>query len=358
MNYTITDKAKNHIDNCRFCWMCRHICPIGNATGQERNTARARALVSSMYVRGSESMENIVDNLYECTLCGACTNNCVTGWDPKIFIRELRTSAIMQGVIPEYVRKMIGKYQAFGNVYGEESKLALHDESSDVLFYVGTDASIFTPDQVENAIKIFDKANVKVACPAKQPDSGEELYFLTGKTDETFSAMKKCADFINRYKKVVVYDPMDLKLFLHEYNEWGIAITAEIVGFNTYILELIENGQLHVNKGQNEYTVQDNFAYARDLDDVTTARRIIDTVGTNKDMLLCGKEANFAGSLLMYEYMPEVITQVANDRWFNAVNMSCKTIVTESPCEYVMLKRTAVDGYRVITVEEAILENM
>ena len=38
----ITEKAKNIIDNCRFCWMCRHVCPIGNATGQERNTARAR----------------------------------------------------------------------------------------------------------------------------------------------------------------------------------------------------------------------------------------------------------------------------------------------------------------------------
>ena len=36
----ITEKAKNIIDNCRFCWMCRHVCPIGNATGLERNTAR------------------------------------------------------------------------------------------------------------------------------------------------------------------------------------------------------------------------------------------------------------------------------------------------------------------------------
>ena len=75
-------------------------------------------------------------------------------------------------------------------------------------------------------------------------------------------------------------------------------------------------------------------------------------------MLLIGKEANLAGQLIMAEYMPEVMKQVAKDRWFNAKNMDCKTIVTENPAEYVALKATCPDGYRVISVEEMILENM
>ena len=36
----------------------------------------------------------------------------------------------------------------------------------------------------------------------------------------------------------------------------------------------------------------------------------------------------------------------------------CKTVVTENPAEYVCLKATAPQGYRVITVEQMILENM
>ena len=52
----ITENAKNIIDNCRFCWMCRHVCPIGNATGLERNTARARAFGASMVVRGATEL--------------------------------------------------------------------------------------------------------------------------------------------------------------------------------------------------------------------------------------------------------------------------------------------------------------
>ena len=47
----MSDKCKTHVDSCRFCWMCHHICPIGNATGLERNTARARALGLSLVNR-------------------------------------------------------------------------------------------------------------------------------------------------------------------------------------------------------------------------------------------------------------------------------------------------------------------
>ena len=75
-------------------------------------------------------------------------------------------------------------------------------------------------------------------------------------------------------------------------------------------------------------------------------------------MLLHGKEANLAGQLIMSEYMPEVMKKVALDRWQNAVNMDCRTLVTENPDEYIALKLSCPDGYRVIIVEEMLLENM
>ena len=113
-----------------------------------------------------------------------------------------------------------------------------------------------------------------------------------------------------------------------------------------------------MKKSENAYSLQDNYAYARELDDSETGRKIIEKVGVVKDMLLIGKEANLAGQLIMAEYMPNVMTQVANGRWLNAKNMDCKTLVTENPAEYVALKATCPDGYRVISVEEMILENM
>ena len=356
----ITEKAKKIADSCRFCWMCRHICPIGNATGQERNTARARSLGVSLVVRGATELKEIADNIYECTLCGACTNNCMTGWDPKVFIQEVKTEIVLNGETPAYIVNLLEKYQATGNVYGAEACKCLdelHNTDSETLLFVGQDALYKSPESVKNAVTLLKKAGVNVSL-TKEQDSGAALWFLTGKTQETQNAAKTCAEKLNAYKTVVVYDPVDLKLMLHEYKEWGIEIKAEIIGFNEYLLSLIENGKINVKKSANEYSLQDNYAYARELDDSETGRKLIEKVGVVKDMLLIGKEANLAGQLIMAEYMPDVMTQVAKDRWFNAKNMDCKTVVTENPAEYVALKSTCPDGYRVISVEEMILENM
>ena len=52
------------------------------------------------------------------------------------------------------------------------------------------------------------------------------------------------------------------------------------------------------------------------------------------------------------------------DEWYdshkkliNAINMGCKTLVTENPDEYVALKDACPKGCRVLSVEEMIMEN-
>lgn len=356
----ISEKAKGIIDSCRFCWMCRHICPIGNATGLERNTARARSLGASMVVRGATELKEIADNIYECTLCGACTNNCMTGWDPKVFIQEFKTEIILNGVAPDYIINLLEKYQATGNVYGLSVCNCLDElfkTQSEVALFVGQTALYKSPESVKNSISLLEKAGVKVALDKNQ-DSGSALWFLTGKTAETLEAAKNFAKSLNKYKTAIIYDPIDLSLIMHEFKEWGIEVKAEVISFNKYVLNLIESGALKVEKSENEYTLQDNYAYARELEDLDTGRKIIDKVGVNKEMLLIGKEANLAGQSIMSEYMPDVLVQVAKDRWTNAINMDCKTVVTENPAEYVALKQTAPSGYRAISLEEMVLENL
>ena len=100
--------------------MCRHICPIGNATGHERNTARARGMILALVARGGvEYSADIIDNVYECALCGACTKECVTGWDPVAFTKEARLVAALEGKLPKYIDRMLENLEKTGNVYGE-----------------------------------------------------------------------------------------------------------------------------------------------------------------------------------------------------------------------------------------------
>lgn len=353
----ISEKAKQHIDSCRFCWMCRHICPISIATGQERNTARARALSLSLVVRGAENTSEVVDNLYECALCGACVKECVTGWDPVMFTREAKTSACLEGVIPEYIGKLLDNLDATGNVYGKTTSYVA-PQKGDALLLLGEDARIMSKDSCDGAVKLLTKAGVSFSVLSDEPNTGSSMYYLTGKSQETVELMKKCADVLNGYKTVIVYDPADLKLILREYKEFGIEVKAEIVGFNAYLLKLINDGKLTVNKTDKQYTVQDNFNYSRELDDSVTVRAIVKKVGEAKDFLMSGKDTMFAGSLLMHEYMSEQIEKVALTRWKNANGIGATSVVTESPSEYEMLKMTKPDGFELLTVEQMILENL
>ncbi|MBR0190139.1 MAG: (Fe-S)-binding protein [Clostridia bacterium] len=357
----ITERAQQHADSCRFCWMCRHVCPIGNATGQERNTARARALGVAAVRRNAENIENIIDNIYECSLCGACTNNCVTGWDPKIFVQEVKTDAILNGIVPEYIKKLLSNYAQKGNIYGadaDENLKKYFNKKSDTLFIVGQDALYKSAESVKNACELLNKAGVSFTFDEKSNDTGYHLWFLTGKTAETLTAAKNCAKIMNVYKKVIVYDPVDLAFIKHQYAELGVETSAEITGFNDLLLSLLESGRLKVKNNGKEYTVQDNYAYARELDDCDTIRKIVAYVGTNKEMLLTGKEANLAGNLIMNEYMPNVQRTVALNRWEDAISAGCETLVTENPAEYELLKQTCPAWRRVISVEEMLTENM
>ena len=88
----ISQNALHHAEKCRFCWMCRHLCPVQHQTGKELNTPRAKGLLLSMVnEKAQEFDKDMGQAMYECLLCDACTNDCATGYQPPLFIREART---------------------------------------------------------------------------------------------------------------------------------------------------------------------------------------------------------------------------------------------------------------------------
>ncbi len=360
----LNSKNSNTIDQCRFCWMCRHICPIGNATGQERNTARARALSLSLVKRGAaELKDDIVDNLYECALCGGCTNDCATGWDPVQFTKEARLSSALEGNMPDYVQKLLKNIMSTDNVFGQKevSPILLDEinnlnDNAKILFFIGKDGAYKTPEKAAKAVKLLKKAKVDFKVHKNEPDSGYDIDFLIGASEETRQIMKRCADEINAQsvEKVVCYDPSDAKVFLREYKEYGVTINPEIITFPSFVASLINNGNLIVNKSKKEFTPQDSPLLSRDLDDSDSVRIILNACGSVKEMLLHGKQTMLAGNLIMNEYIPDVMKLVASNRIENALHVGAHTLVTSCPAEYVLLSENANNRIEVITLEEAI----
>ncbi len=360
----ISEKSKTTFDACRFCWMCRHICPIGNATGHERNTPRARALSLAMVAReGVPFSQDIIDNLYECALCGACSNDCVTGWDPVQFTKEARLAAALEGKIPAHIETLLANIEEKGNVFGKDSfcsdllaKINSLPKDADTLFFLGKDAIYKTPDKAIKAIELMEKMGEGFTVLADEPDSGYALDFLFGAADETKKVMEDTAKALNGYKKIVAYDAADAKVFLREYKEWGIALSAEVVTFTSYIAEKIASGAISPKNSGKAYTPQDNALLMRDVDETDKTREILSKCGSLCEMLLTKKDTVFAGNLIMNEYMPSVMKQVAERRWEDAIRMGATTLVTTSAAEYYLLNMYKPENVDILTIEEAVAE--
>ncbi len=358
----MTENSKKHVDACRFCWMCRHICPIGNATGQERNTSRARALGLSLVNRGTYELSDVIDNVYECACCGACTKECVTGWDPVMFTKEARLDAALEGVLPEYINVLVDNCLETGNAYGLtevaaelKEAAAKHAEKADVVLFLGVDATYKVPAAAVNAIRVLEKAGIKFTVLEKEPASGQQMEYLVSAAEETKAQMTACAKVLNEYAKVVVFDPQDAKVFKREYKEWGVELLPEVVTFTAYLAELVKAGALAaVNTGK-AVVYQDPFQLARDLGETEEAREVINAFAKCEEMLCHGKDTMWAGNLLMKEWMPEVMLKVAEDRINNAKGVQADTIVTASVSEYASLKAVVQDEVKIVSLEELAL---
>ena len=358
----ISQKSKEIMDSCRFCWMCRHICPIGNATGQERNTARARMLALSVVERGAEPLSSVKDNIFECSLCEACTKECVTGWDPVKTIKEVKLELAMNNETPDYIMDMVENIEKTGNVFGAteicdklSEAIKKHTKKTDTLLFLGKTATYKACKSAKTAIELLEKAGIEFTVLENEPSSGYDMEFLVGAADETKKMMENCAKVFNEYKTVVAYDPADSKIILREYKEWGIDVKAEVKTFTKYILDLINSGALKVKNNGKKYTPQDSHWLARSLEESDTIREILSKCGTVSEMLLNRKDTMLAGNIIMNEYMPKVMSRVARDRWINAKNMNTEILVTESVDEYILLGQEKADDIELMSIEEVVI---
>jgi len=357
----MSEKCKQHVDSCRFCWMCHHICPVGNATGQERNTARARALGISLVNREAIDLSEIMDNIYECATCGGCVSVCVTGWDPVMFTKETRLQAALEGKLPDYIMALVSNCLESGNAYGKteiceklSEAIANHSDKKDTLLFLGTDARYMACKQGKKAIEVLEKAGVDFTVLKDEKDSGAQLDFLIGAANETKNQMVECAKALDEFKTVVVYDPNDAKTIKQIYKEYGIELSANVVTYTSFVASLVKEGKLVGENSGKTVVFQDPFQLSRDLGETEDAREIITEYAVLGEMLLSREETVWAGNILMAQYVPDVIKEVAKRRIFNAKSIGADTIVTASVSEYVALNNVAED-VEILSIEDLIL---
>jgi Fe-S oxidoreductase len=341
---------QNTIFDCRYCHMCRHICPIGKHTGKEIHHPRGRALILSTLFKGKKMDSDIARMVYECALCGGCIEQCVTGHDPTVFTRAARTEAVVEDLVPETVNHVIHNLMNVGNPFGipqtEKDKGfgdAIKDlpKTADVLLFIGCTNSYKTPKTAMAAINLFKKAKVNFTVLQDEKCCGLYLADLIGKVEESRQQGLRVAEQVkdSGAKTVVALCPSCTKAFKREYREWGIDLPTEICSITSYLAGLLDEGRLQPRKLDTQVTFHDPCRLARDLEETEPARKIIDSMGMNlKEMFFNRAKTHCCGGGLLDLYASELTALTAKGRWDEASRKADTMVVACSSCQLVMEK--------------------
>ncbi|MGI6669920.1 MAG: (Fe-S)-binding protein [Acetivibrionales bacterium] len=336
-----TERANDIIDACRFCWMCRHLCPVGLVTGNEGNTPRGRALLLSLDNRGVELPKDAYELIFQCALCSACTDDCVTGYDPPVFIREARTKAIVNDCVPANVLPVLERAME-GNISGKAVNEALVkkirelDKKAEILLYMGNTASRDGAESTIALMNILEKANVKFTALEDEPDSGALLFDLMGPVEEVRNMAKACIDTIvsTGAKLIISIDPTYTCFFMRQCNEWNLMGDLKVVTATAFVADLIAQGRLKVGKLNNvSATFHDPCRLARDFEETQPARDIINAMGIElKEMFLNRNLTRCCGGPVLSRTYSKVADNMAKVRLEDAESTGTELMITACPC--------------------------
>jgi len=263
------------LNNCRFCVMCRHVCPAGNATGREAAAPRGLALniyaaERGLLAAGSEPHKNLIDN---CTLCGACYESCVTQQNLPDVILAAREKAVAAGGACAEAVAVKNNIVTHGNPFGADVLSARFaggrvTQTASVVFFPGCTALYKEHDVVASALKILDMAEADYtmlrgmdccAAPLKELGFREEFSAHAEKLTKKIAGTGA--------KAVVTVCPTCAFWMNAALRETGKNDDVDVVNFTDYLAGLMkENGKITVkNHQERKIRVQSPCRMARSL---------------------------------------------------------------------------------------------
>ena len=332
-------ESARHADACRFCWMCRHICPVAGSTGNEAWTPRARGLMVSMVERGTEYNAEIAEVMYHCTLCDACANDCVTGYKPSDFTREART-------ITEK-----------GNIFGTDRAEVIFDavealpEKAEVLLYVGETARSVLPQAAIDVAALLKKAGISFTMLRDEPVSGAYLGELMGFTGDVQQVAKAAVEQIaaTGAKTVVVLNPADASFMHEKYSEWGLLKETEVVTVTAFLASLIQEGKLDIRKESIRASLQEPVKLTRGMDEIIPLKAIAGAAGVElTEMFLNGKLSRCVGTVPFELYDPKTVREMVRVRCNDAKRLGSEIIVTASPDDNYVMNKHAIGDVQIV----------
>ncbi len=161
---------------CAYCGYCRTVCPTYEEVGWESCSPRGRIQIARLLGEGRRLSDEQLGRLYQCTLCGHCTQFCSTRIDLRQFWLAARTEVCSRGRAPAGMATARSNLAATGNIYGypnderagwteyiaDAPEDLYQREQAAVVYFVGCSSSFSPRVQriAESFVRALDAAGV------------------------------------------------------------------------------------------------------------------------------------------------------------------------------------------------------
>ncbi len=350
--------------SCADCGRCSDQCPA-NAVGRPLSprfiTIKARDLMFKNYPMSGEIykskllVEDIFteDEIWSCTTCGACEEECPLGIEYIDKIVDMRRGMVDEGMVPQSLQKPLKALEKRGNPYGKmEKKRAdwanekefkahhtvkdLGKDAADTLFFVDSITSY--DDNIQEIARrtsiILERAGIDFGILGKdEKDSGNEvLRFGEEMLYQDLKAQNTEAILESGVKQIITADPHAYNALKNDYT--GLPPVRHI---SQVVAEKIATGELALKDCQDPdqvYVYHDPCYLGRHNGVYEDPRQALDAInGLTRVELEKSRDRSFCcgGGGLMLFYEPEEDTRMGVLRVNMAAEAGATVIVTACP---------------------------
>jgi Fe-S oxidoreductase len=339
------DRRTSVTEGCRYCWMCRHVCPVGHVTSRETLTPHAWALTIESVRRGQLAWNaETAAVMYACADCGLCRAHCATDQPLPDAIVAARGEIVQAGAAPAAVRDYRERLAGLSPAARDAGKEATRGEpapASSPRAILCAQSSTVVPDEVAAARRLLDAAGLGAAAIGEGLDTGLTASAL-GLRDEAIDLARRVVAEVSASgaAEILVLTPAERWTFEHVYPaRLGVAWPAgvQVLEVTTALARALEEGRLRLSRAGDATPVayHDPCHGPRIDRDASAPRRLLDAItaaGSRRELLFRAERAHPCGAIggLPLTH-PAIARMLATARCRDAASAGAATLVTDDP---------------------------
>lgn len=351
-------------EDCRYCWMCRHVCPVGHVTKLETHTPHAWALLIASVKRGTLQWNaETADVLYQCADCGMCRTHCVTDRPLPEAIALARAEVAGAGLAPRAV------YALRDSLVRQATSMPASDTGrADVALFAGDTTTGVGAASLDAALALLAAAGVRPATIGRGLSNGVVASTL-GFPDLAQAQARAVLSEIERAgsRQLLVLSAADRYAFERVFVErLGVAWPEHVVltEVTTVLADAVAQGRLAFRRDDKapSYAYHDPCHAPRIDRDGAVPRTLLSAAlgeASARALFWRAGRAHPCGAVGGLEItQPAIAAQLADARLADATAAGASWLVTDDPSCLRHLQSRSAAGVSVVGLYELLVDHL